>query len=73
MEYNIGDLVVRHCFDEYDWQMVGIITAKRLKYHTKKEKYYTIQWGNPKYPVSTSWQAHEFELIETAKKNEEKT
>ena len=29
MEYNIGDMVVRHCLGKHQWDMVGVITAKR--------------------------------------------
>ena len=46
MQYNIGDMVVRHLNGQNDWGMVGIITAKRPKYHTKNEQYYTIRWAD---------------------------
>ena len=74
MEYNIGDMVVRHLNGQNDWEMVGIITAKRPKYHTKNEQYYTIRWADTRlHTCSDKWQAHEFVLIETAKKLEKKT
>jgi|TARA_Y100000015_G_C2381336_1_gene85124 hypothetical protein len=74
MEYNIGDMVVRRCFGKYEWQMVGIITAKRRHARKKYDWYYTIKWLDPKFErASTTWQAHEFVLIETAKKLEKNT
>ena len=74
MEYNIGDMVVRRLNGRNLWEMVGIITAMRPKYHTKNEKYYTIRWFVSKNNVdSDTWQANEFVLIETAKKLEKKT
>mgnify|MGYP001173497237 FL=1 len=75
MEYNIGDMVVRRLNGRNLWDMIGIVTAKRPKYHTKKEKYYTIQWLDPKARTvnSDTWQVNEFVLIETAKKHEKNT
>lgn len=74
MDYNIGDMVVRRCFGKHEWDMVGIITAKRPHTRKKGECYYTIQWFDPKKNTgSTTWQAHEFVLIETAKKLEKNT
>jgi hypothetical protein len=69
MEYNIGDMVVRRLNGQNHWDMVGIITAKRPMYHTKKEQYYTIRWADTKlHTCADKWQAHEFALIESAKK-----
>lgn len=74
MEYNIGDMVVRHIFKEYEWDMVGVITAKRPHDTKEGETYYTIQWFNQEKNLGAdTWQVHEFDLIETAKKLEEKT
>lgn len=70
MNYNVGDLVVRYCFDGYLWNMLGIITAKRPKPQNESETYYTIHWLDPKIrtPSADTWQVNEFELVETAKK-----
>ena len=69
MTYNIGDLVVRYCFDKYKWDMVGIITSKRPHPEKKGESYHGILWFDPKKNKATAtWLAHEFELIEVAKK-----
>jgi hypothetical protein len=74
MEYNIGDMVVRRLNGRNLWEMVGIITAMRPKYHTKNEKYYTIRWFVSKNNVDAdTWQANEFVLVETAKKLEKNT
>ena len=74
MEYNIGDMVVRHVFLEYQWDMVGVITAKRPHDTKEGETYYAIKWFDPsKDKGADTWQVHEFDLIEKAKKLEEKT
>ena len=75
MEYNIGDMVVRRLNGRNLWGMIGIITAKRQKYHTKKEQYYTIRWFDPEIRSvdADTWQVNEFVLIETAKKLEKNT
>ena len=74
MVYNIGDIVVRRCFGKCQWDMVGIITAKRPHARKKYDWYYTIKWFDPKKNTgSTTWQAHEFVLIETAKKLQQNT
>lgn len=74
MEYNIGDMVVRYCFREYQWGMVGVITAKRPHDKKEGETYYTIQWFDQRMNKGAdTWQVHEFDLIEIAKKLEEKT
>lgn len=74
MEYNIGDMVVRHVFMEYQWDMVGVITAKRPHDTKEGESYYTIHWfAQEKNLGADTWQVHEFDLIEIAKKLEEKT
>ena len=74
MEYNIGDMVVRYCFREYQWDMVGVITAKRPHDKKEGETYYTIQWFDPSNNKGAdTWQAHEFVLVETAKKLSKKT
>ena len=74
MEYNIGDMVVRRLNGRNLWEMVGIITAMRPKYHTKNEKYYTIRWFDSKNNVGVdAWQVNEFVLVETAKKLEKNT
>ena len=74
MDYNIGDMVVRYCFGEYQWGMVGVITAKRPHVMKEGETYYTIKWFDPsKDKGADTWQVHEFDLVEIAKKLEEKT
>ena len=74
MEYNIGDMVVRNIFMEYQWDMVGIITAKRPHDKKEGETYYTIKWLDPSIDRgANTWQVHEFDLIEIAKKLEENT
>jgi len=74
MEYNIGDMVVRHCLGKHQWDMVGVITAKRPITDINPNFYYTIQWFNPKKNLGAdTWQAHEFRLAEDAKKSSKKT
>ena len=69
MEYNIGDMVVRHCFGRCQWDMVGIIIGKRPRSRNGSKFYYTIRWSNPKKDLGAdTWQAHEFRLVEDAKK-----
>jgi hypothetical protein len=54
--------------------MVGVITAKRPHDTKEGETYYTIQWfDQEKYRGADTWQVHEFDLVEAAKKLEEKT
>jgi len=74
MAYNIGDVVVRKIAEKYYWDMVGIVTAKRPNPEKKGESYHTIKWLNSKKNTgATTWQPHEFELIEKAKKVKKKT
>ena len=71
MEYNIGQMVVRRLNDQNHWDMVGIVLSKRL---IGTRTYYNIQWADPRLDTcSNKWQAHEFVLIETAKKLEKNT
>lgn len=66
MDYNIGDMVVRRLNGQCDWGMVGIVTSKRM---VGTRTYYSIRWADPSLATcSEKWQAHEFVLIETAKK-----
>ena len=72
MTYNIGDMVVRYSRDHYLWDMVGIIINSRKVYEGKT--FYKIKWADPELDTcSEKWQAHEFDLIEVAKKLDKKT
>ncbi len=72
MTYNIGDLVVRRCFGRYRWEMTGIIVNTTPV--DDEKTYYEIRWFDPSRDRgSTTWQAHEFDLIEVAKKLDKKT
>ena len=74
MQYNIGDMVVRYCFGEHRWDMVGVITAKRPNPEKKGESYHTIRWlDSKKNTGATTWQVDEFDLVEKAKKVSKKT
>ena len=72
MDYNIGDMVVRHLNNRFYWDMVGIVKSKRA---VGNRTYYNILWANPKHNTFNSdrWQANEFELVETAKKVKQNT
>jgi hypothetical protein len=73
MEYNIGDMVVRKIADRHYWDMVGVITGKRPITDINPNFYYTIRWFDPKKNIgSDTWQAHEFRLVEDAKKVQKK-
>lgn len=66
MEYNIGDIVVRVLNKKYYWDMVGIVKSKKT---IGFKVYYNIFWSKPKLNIDMDrWQAHEFELVEDAKK-----
>ncbi len=65
MNYNIGDLVVRYVFNKHKWDMVGLITDKRV---VEGAAYYTIKWADTKFKTHNRWQSDEFDLIEDAKK-----